>query len=323
MAALWPMLRPPVAVLRMTRHQDRGQDGLHHQRLPLPAGRGDRVVPARGHIPEHQLQEQRGADRPGELDHPVRHHPFGGEHPAGGEAEGHRRVDVQSRQRPPGVDHGHHHRAGRDHRRGPADRAAAHVMVDHPRSGRHRHQHERAQELDDQPDPQRPLPQGVFLEPDQVTAPERCSVFIVHIGGDICHGALPVFVSQTALSGLGPRLDLGSRLGSAVLDGGLEGGVVAFVPVGVGRKSRGPPRPGPHRSSRGKCRFRPASGAARRRPGARGRLVVADVIFPPYDARTAGNPVPGPCSRHHRPRGPPGHRLIRVKRQRRGFQRGP
>jgi hypothetical protein len=36
------------------------------------------------------------------------------------------------------------------------------------------------------------------------------------------------------MGGLGPVLDLGGRLGSAFLDGGLERGVVAFVLVGVG-----------------------------------------------------------------------------------------
>ena len=48
------------------------------------------------------------------------------------------------------LDHGHHHRAGRDRRGGPADRAAAGVMIDRPGSGCHRHQHHGADELDDQ-----------------------------------------------------------------------------------------------------------------------------------------------------------------------------
>ncbi len=45
-----------------------------------------------------------------------------------------------------------------------------------PDARRHRHQHERAQEPDDQPDPQQPLPQGVFLEPDEEASLERGSV---------------------------------------------------------------------------------------------------------------------------------------------------
>lgn len=102
-------------------------------RLLAAAGAGFALATLGGYLlsvwVEHQLQEQRGADRPGELDHPIGHHPSGGEHPACGEGEGHGRVDVQSRQRAPGVDHGHHDRAGRDHRRGPADRVAARVRV--------------------------------------------------------------------------------------------------------------------------------------------------------------------------------------------------
>ena len=41
--------------------------GLHHQRSPVAARLGDRVVPARAHVTEHRLQEQRGADGPSEL----------------------------------------------------------------------------------------------------------------------------------------------------------------------------------------------------------------------------------------------------------------
>jgi hypothetical protein len=70
-------------------------------------------------------------------------------------------------------------------------------MVDHPRSGGHRYQHERAEELDDQPDPQRPLSQGVFFEADQVAAAERLGVFGIHaIGCDACHGVLLIRLSE-------------------------------------------------------------------------------------------------------------------------------
>jgi hypothetical protein len=43
-------------------------------------------------------------------------------------------------------------------------------MVDHPRPGRDRHQDERAQELDDQPDPQWTRSDRVRLEAEQVVA---------------------------------------------------------------------------------------------------------------------------------------------------------
>jgi len=47
--------------------------------------------------------------------------------------------------------------------------------------------------------------------------------------------AQPFHVWASGLDGAGARVsDFGGRLGSAVFDGGLERGVVAFVLVGVG-----------------------------------------------------------------------------------------
>src|SRR5262249_31777935 len=103
----------------------------------------------------------------------------------------------QPRQRSPRVDHGHDDRARRDHRGGPADRAAADVVVDHAGSGRDRHQDERAQELDDEPGPQRPLPEGVFLESDQVATPERGRVLRIQIGRNVRHLTFPLFSRPT------------------------------------------------------------------------------------------------------------------------------
>jgi hypothetical protein len=127
-------------------------------------------------------------------------------------------------------------------RGGPADRPAAGVMIDHPGPGRHRHQHERTSELDDQPDLQRPRPQGVFLEPDQVPAPQRGGVFGVRIGGDLCNGAASMFsrtqpswIAATRLRhlrrlgqpagtmGPGPFQATAFRMGWADLDGQSSG----------------------------------------------------------------------------------------------------
>jgi len=63
------------------------------------------------------------------------------------------------------------------------------MVVDHPGSSGRSDQHERSHELDDHPDPQRPLPERVFLEPDQVAAPQRRRVVGILIGRDISHGS--------------------------------------------------------------------------------------------------------------------------------------
>ena len=54
-AALWPMLRLPVAVLRMTETRIAVSAVSITSERHSPPGLGDRVVPARGHIAEHQL----------------------------------------------------------------------------------------------------------------------------------------------------------------------------------------------------------------------------------------------------------------------------
>jgi hypothetical protein len=71
MAALWPMLRPPVAV-QNNADQDRRHDDLHDARPPVPAGLGDRIDPASSDIAEDHLQEQRSANGVGERSHLVR-----------------------------------------------------------------------------------------------------------------------------------------------------------------------------------------------------------------------------------------------------------
>src|SRR6266536_6663328 len=175
MAALWPMLRLPVAVLRMTLtriavrtvsitatssrrrawRSDSSRQHSHHR--TWPEGTGQRRLPRRTGPPS-TAPPMPGGTTP----RPAKPKVTAG---------------LMSRQRAPSVDHGHDYRPRRDHGCGPADGNATRVMIDHPRSGRHRHQHERAQEFNDEPDPQWPLPEGIFLEPDEVAAPERCSVF--------------------------------------------------------------------------------------------------------------------------------------------------
>jgi hypothetical protein len=62
-------------------------------------------------------------------------------------------------------------------------------MIDHARSRDHGHQQERADELDDQPDPQRPRLKRLLFEPDQVAAPEGSLMPLLLItygtGGDV------------------------------------------------------------------------------------------------------------------------------------------
>ena len=43
--------------------------------------------------------------------------------------------------------------------------------------------------------PQRPLPEGVFLEPDEVAAPERLGVLGIQIAGDVRHRPFPWFLA--------------------------------------------------------------------------------------------------------------------------------
>jgi len=68
-------------------------------------------------------------------------------------------------------------------------------MVDHAGPGRDRDQDEGAEELDDEPDPQWPLPEGVLLEPDQVVAPEQSIVLGVRIAGYVRHVPFSTFLA--------------------------------------------------------------------------------------------------------------------------------
>lgn len=83
----------------------------------------------------------------------------------------------------PSVDHGHDRGARRDHRGSTADQTAAGVVIDHPSPGRYGHEHECADELDDHSDPQRPFPEVVLLELQQVAMPQRGSMIAVLLTG--------------------------------------------------------------------------------------------------------------------------------------------
>lgn len=124
-AAVVPDAARPRRRVEDDAYQDRGEDDLHDQRLPLPARAGDRIVPASADIAEDELQEQRATDGAGELRQPVREDLGAREDAAAGESEGDREVDVQAGERALGIDQGHHERARRNHRRRPADRAPA------------------------------------------------------------------------------------------------------------------------------------------------------------------------------------------------------
>ena len=80
----------------------------------------------------------------------------------------------------------------RDHRGDPGDRVAAGVVVDHARPGGHGDQQERPGELDDEPDPQRPLLEHVLIEPDQVAPLEGGGVLplsLLRVGRAVRHAA--------------------------------------------------------------------------------------------------------------------------------------
>src|ERR1019366_8813992 len=71
--------------------QDHAEDDLHDERTPVPAWSTDRVRAARGHMAEHDLEEEGTRDRPRELGGPVGKDPGRPERLAAGEGEGYRR----------------------------------------------------------------------------------------------------------------------------------------------------------------------------------------------------------------------------------------
>ena len=100
-------------------------------------------------VAEHREQEQARERGPEQLgDDVAGHAPPRESRPATAKASETRRVQVGARDRAHEQDDRQHHQPGRHHRRGEADLA---LGVQQPAAGRHEHEHERAEQLREQP----------------------------------------------------------------------------------------------------------------------------------------------------------------------------
>ena len=125
-----------------------GERDLHQQRLPVLVARAGQRGAKVLDVAEHREQEQAGQRRADELGDDVTGHATPREVATHRERERDAGVQVRARDRAHEQDDGHHHQPGRDDGGRQADLA---LGVQQPPAGSDEHEHERAQDLGEQP----------------------------------------------------------------------------------------------------------------------------------------------------------------------------